>query len=220
MKRKILTLMVVVLANAGGIFAQKQANDGGGTGQNWLKEISSNYFYIRVAADKNMYWDLPGNHPETAKKDLQFQIWNMDNDPYERTFIFPKITGTNNFAIQNKAGYIVDIAGKTALNASELVQEAAGKKFKMKKNNGVEIQTWELSNGEVAQWQQWKIIIVDKNVIMFESVYSGKAIDIQGGNFSNGTKLVSWERNNSNNQKFVLEYANGPKKGQLLNFEL
>ena len=220
MKRKVLLSMIVVLTSVSGIFAQKQADNKGGTGQNWLQEISSNYFYIRVASNTNLYWDLPGKHPETAKKDIQFQIWGKDDDPYERTFIFPKISGTNNYAIQNKAGYIVDVGGKKELSATETIQEAGGKKFKMKKDNGAEIKTWLMENGGCAQWQQWKIIVVDKNVVMFENIFTGKAIDVKGGVFKNGTKLNSWKRNNSDSQKFVLEYADGPKKGQLLDFEL
>ncbi len=187
--------------------------------QNWRDEISSNYFYIRVAANAVQYWDLPGHHPQTANKDIQFQIWQMDEDPYERTFIFPSINGSQNFAIKNKAGYVVDVSGKTGLNAKEKLQQKTGKKFRMKKDNGAEIQTWTLDGG-VPEWQQWRLIIVDKNTVMFENVYTGKAIDIKGGNiYQNGTKLQSYDRNNSDSQKFVLEYADGPRKGQLLSFE-
>lgn len=188
--------------------------------QNWRQEISSNYFYIRVAANPVQYWDLPGTHPETARKDLQFQIWQKDEDTYERTFIFPSITGTDVFAIKNKAGYIVDVGGKVDLNAKEQIQKKTGKHFKMKKDNGAEVQTWVMDGGGVAKWQQWRLIVVDKNTVMFENVFTNKAIDIQGGNiYRNGVKLHSWERNNSEAQRFVLEYADGPRKGQLLSFE-
>ena len=111
------------------------------------------------------------------------------------------------------------ITGKTGLNAKEKLQQKTGKKFRMKKDNGAEIQTWTLDGG-VPEWQQWRLIIVDKNTVMFENVYTGKAIDIKGGNiYQNGTKLQSYDRNNSDSQKFVLEYADGPRKGQLLSFE-
>ena len=187
--------------------------------QNWRSEISSNYFYIRVAANPVQYWDLPGHHPQTANKDIQFQIWQKDEDPYERTFIFPSINGSQNFAIKNKAGYVVDVSGKKDLNPKEMLQKKTGKKFKMKKDNGAQIQTWTLDGG-VPEWQQWRLIVVDKHTVMFENVFTGKAIDITGGNiYQNGSKLQSYDRNNSDAQKFVLEYADGPRKGQLLNFE-
>ncbi|OFY13035.1 MAG: hypothetical protein A2X11_09540 [Bacteroidetes bacterium GWE2_42_24] len=187
--------------------------------QGWRDEISSNYFYIRLAANAVQYWDLPGRHPQTANKNIQFQIWQKDDDPYERTFIFPSINGSQNFAIKNKAGYVVDVSGKTDLNPKEKLQQKTGKKFKMKRDNGAQIQTWTLDGG-VPEWQQWRLIIVDKNTVMFENVFTGKAIDVTGGNiYQNGTKLQSYNRNNSDSQKFVLEYADGPRKGQLLSFE-
>lgn len=184
------------------------------------KEISSNYFYIRVAEAPSKYWDLPGAHPATADKNIQFQIWDKSDEPYERTFIFPTINGTVNYGIKNKAGCIVDVGGKVDLSAKEEIEKKLkNKKFKMKKDNGAEIQTWTYDNG-VAEWQQWRLIIVNTNIVMFENVFTGKMIDVQGGNINdNGTKLHSWERNNGSAQKFVLEYAEGPKKGQLLNFE-
>ena len=190
-------------------------------GQNWKNEISSNYFYIK-AADSDKFWDLPGTHPNTAKRDLQFQIWDNDYDKYERSFTFPGIRNTEYFCIRNLTGYIVDVAGKQDLSIKEKLQKKTGKKFKMKKDNGVEIQTWDMGKDGVAQWQQWRIIIVDRHTIMFENIFTGKAIDMQGGGDNikkNGTKLISYERNNSSAQRFQLVYADGPRKGQLLDFE-
>ncbi len=217
MKKIKLFLLALLLLVSTPFFAQKQIGKSETT--DWKKEISSNYFYIRLADDTTQYWDLPGSHPETANKNIQFQIWNKFDEPYERTFIFPSINGTPNYAIKNKAGYIVDVGGKTELSVKEKAEEKLkNKKFKMKKDNGAEIQTWTYDTG-VAKWQQWRIIIVDKNAIIFENVFTNKAIDVKDGKFVNGTKLISWERNNSSSQRFVLEYAEGSKKGQLLNFE-
>ncbi|MCE1167816.1 MAG: RICIN domain-containing protein [Sphingobacteriia bacterium] len=208
MKRVVLSLLSILLLSQIS-FAQ-----------NWRNEISSNYFYIRVAENPEKYWDLPGNHPNTAKRDIQFQIWDKDADEFERTFIFPTINGTELFAIRNKAGYIVDVAGKEKLSATEEIKKKTGKKFKMKKDNGVEIQTWDYDGTGVARWQQWRLIIVDQNVVIFENAFTNKAIDIQMGHIhENGSKLQSWDRNNSGAQRFVLEYATGPKKGQLLRFD-
>lgn len=186
--------------------------------QNWRSEISSYYFYVKVAGS-DKYWDLPGNHPATAKKDLQFQIWDMDDDAYERTFVFPSINGTEFFAIRNKAGYILDVGGKENLNAKELIQSKTGKKFKMKKDDGAEVQTWNYDSKGVQKWQQWRLIVVDKNRVIFENVFTEKPIDVKGDINKNGSKLQSSKRTNSNNQIFVLEYAEGPKKGQLLEFD-
>lgn len=186
--------------------------------QDWQTEISSYYFYIKVA-ESNKYLDLPGKHPATAQKDIQFQIWDLDDDQYERTFNFPSITGTEFFAIRNKAGFILDVGGKEKLNAKEIVQQKAGKKFNMKKDNGTEIQTWNYDSKGVQKWQQWKIIVVDKNRIIIENVYTEKAMSIDGNINKNGTKIVSSARTNDEQQFFVLEYADGPNKGKLLEFD-
>ncbi len=189
--------------------------------QNWKNEISSYYFYIK-AAKSNKFWDLPGGHPNTAKRDLQFQIWDYDEDKYERTFTFPEIRNTDYHAIKNLAGFIVDVAGKKELNVKEKIQKKTGKKFTMKKDNGVEIQTWDMDSKGVPEWQQWRIIIVDRHTIMFENVFSRKAISVDGGGMElerNGAKLVQWDRNNNSGQLFQLVYADGPKKGQVLDFE-
>ncbi len=162
-------------------------------GQDWKNEIRSNYFYIKVAAS-DKFWDLPGKHPNTAKRGVQFQIWSNDDDKYERTFIFPSVTNTDYYVIQNLAGYIVDVSGKKDLSIKEEVQKKAGKKFNMKKDNGAKIQTWEKDSKGIEKWQQWKLIIVDKNTVIFENVFTKKAIDIQGGGDNinkNGTKLIS-----------------------------
>lgn len=190
-------------------------------GQNWKDEISSYYFYIKVAGS-DKFWDLPGKHPNTAKRGVQFQIWSNDEDKYEKTFSFPGVTNTDYFVIQNLAGYIADISGKKELNLKEEVQKKAGKKFDMKKDNGAKIQTWEVGSKGVEQWQQWKLIIVDKNTVIFENVFTKKAIEIEGGveNIDrNGAKLISWERHNGESQRFQLVYADGPMKGKLLDFE-
>ncbi len=185
----------------------------------WRSEISSNYFYIRVAASPIMYWDLPGSHPGTANNGIQFQIYPKDADVNERTFTFPAITGTDNFAIKNKAGFIVDIAGKENLSPTDMAQRKMGKKIVCKRDDGVPIQTWSIDGG-VAPWQQWKFVILDDNVIAFQSVFNSKYIDIQGGAIDqSGAKLTCYPGNGTNAQKFVLEYANGPKKGQLLNIK-
>lgn len=186
--------------------------------QDWRTEISSYHFYIK-SAESNKYLDLPGKHPATAQKDIQFQIWDKDDDVYERSFNFPSITGTEFFAIRNKAGFILDVGGKEKLNAKELLQQKTGKKFNMKKDDGAEIQTWNYDSKGVQKWQQWKIIVVDKNRIIIENVYSEKAMSINGNINKNGTKIVSASRSNDVDQFFVLEYADGPNKGQLLNFE-
>lgn len=99
-----------------------------------------------------------------------------------------------------------------------MVEQKAGKKFKIKKNDAVEIQTWTYDSKGVAKWQQWRFVIVDKNIVMFESVNSEKAITSNAGNV-NGSKLIQKKRVTDNTQKFVLVYADGPKKGQLLNVE-
>ena len=217
MKKKIFTLATMALIGISSLFAQKTSDNN--VKLDWKTEISSNYFYIRIAESPTKYWDLPGGHPETANKNIQFQVWDKFDEPFERTFIFPKINGTENYAIKNKAGYIVDIGGKTALNPKEeMEKKLKNKKFKMKKDNGAEVQTWTYDNG-VAEWQQWRLIIVDAHIVMFESVYTGKAIYVDGGIFTNGNKLVMQTRTNGPAQKFVLEYAEGPKKGQLLSFE-
>lgn len=209
-------MLFLFVINSIPVQAQRQRNK-----NSWQDEISSNYFYIKVAKyDK--YWDLPGKHPNTAKKDLQFQMWDNDNDKYERTFIFPSIKNTEYYCIRNLAGYIVDVAGKKKLNLKEKLQKKAGKKFKMKKDNGVEIQTWNMNPKGVEEWQQWRLIIVDRNTVIFENVFTGKAIDIRGGGRKikkNGSKLISWKRHNGDGQRFQLVYADGPRKGQLLEFE-
>lgn len=217
MKRVLLLgLFFAVFAS---INAQKTTTNSTTITDNWKKEIASNYFLIRVAANPAKYWDLPGHHPKTADKDIQFQIWDKDDDPFERTFTFPLINGTDRFAIKNRAGYIVDVAGKRELSPTEELEKKMGKDFKMKKDNGVEIQTWTLSADGVGEWQQWRIVVVDQHTIMFENAFSSKAIDIKGGNINdNGTKLIQYEKNFSNAQKFSLEYADGPNKGQLVNF--
>lgn len=161
---------------------------------------------------------MPGKHPETAKKNIQFQLFYLNNDDYEQYFIFPKINGTDYYAIKNKAGFIVDVAGKKELSAKEKIEEKAGKNFKMKKDSGVEIQTWTPDAKGVPQWQQWRLVIVDSVTVMFESVYSEKAITSKDGPDVQ-SKLIQYKRDNSSKQKFSLVYANGPKKGQLLNFE-
>lgn len=186
--------------------------------QNWKTEISSNYFYVKVA-ESDKYWDLPGKHPATAKKDIQFQIWDKDEDTYERIFIFPSINKTEFFAIRNKAGYILDVGGKEKLDVKEMIQSKAGKKFKMKKDDGAEVQTWNFDSKGVQKWQQWRLIVVDKNRVIFENVLTEKPIDIKGDINKNGSKLQSSKRTNDKNQIFVLEYAEGPKQGQLLEFE-
>ncbi len=188
-------------------------------GENWKKEISSNYFYIKTADGKGLYWDLPGTHPATAKKDVQFQIWAQDGDAYERTFTFPKINGTvANFGITNKAGFIVDVSGKRELNAKEIVQQKTGKKFKMKKDNGAQIQTWTIDEG-AKEWQQWRLVVVNSTVVEFINVYTNKAIQVEDNSVNvNGAKLISYTKKDVIGQRFVLEYAEGPKKGQLLNF--
>jgi hypothetical protein len=189
--------------------------------QNWKKEISSYYFYVKcLKTDK--YWDLKGHHPETAQKGNQFQIHDMDDDKYERSFTFPKIEGTEFFAIRNLAGYIVDVKGKDELNLKEKLQQKTGKKFQMKKDDGAEIQTWEVGSKGVSPWQQWRMIVVDKNTVEFENVFTHKAIDVAGGSSRtdyNNAKLVSMQRTNSLSQQFQLIYADGPNKGQPLNFE-
>ncbi len=188
------------------------------TAQNWKSEISSQYFYIKVAgADK--YLDLPGEHPATAKKDLQFQIWNKNDDTFERTFIFPSINGTEFFAIRNKAGYIMDVGGKDKLNVKEKLQKKTGKKFKMKKDDGAEVQTWTYNSKGVNKWQQWRLIVVDKNRVIIENVFTENALGVKGNINKNGTKIVSAKRSNDDDQFFVLEYADGPNKGKLLEFD-
>jgi hypothetical protein len=186
--------------------------------QDWRTELSTYYFYIK-AAESDKYLDLPGKHPATAQKDIQFQIWDKDDDQYERTFNFPSITGTEFFAIRNKAGFILDVGGKEKLNVKELAQSKTGKKFKMKKDNGAEIQTWNYDSKGVQKWQQWKVIVVDKNRVIIENVYTEKAMCINGNINKNGTKIVSSARSNDVDQFFVLEYADGPNKGKLLEFE-
>lgn len=189
------------------------------TAQNWKSEISSNYFYIRVA-NSNKYLDLPGKHPDTANKDIQFQIWDKTDDTYERSFTFPSINKTEFFAIRNKAGYILDVEGKNDLNVKEKLQKKMGKKFNMKKDDGAKILTWSFDASKgVAKWQQWRLIVVDKNKVMFENVFTEKAMTVDGNFTNNGTMIVSNKRVNNNNQIFVLEYADGPKRGDLLSFE-
>ncbi|MCF8266634.1 MAG: RICIN domain-containing protein [Ignavibacteriales bacterium] len=185
--------------------------------QSWKTEINGYHFFIKVA-DSDKYLDLPGKHPKTADKNIQFQIWDKTDDEFERTFVFPTINGTEYYAIKNKAGFILDIGGKDELNVKEKLQKKTGKKFKMKKDNGAEIQTWEMSPKGVSKWQQWKLIIVDKNKVMFENVFTDKMMNVEGSINNNGSKLTSSKRNNGANQMFVLEYADGPKKGQLLEF--
>ena len=190
-------------------------------GQNWKNEISSYYFYIK-AAKSDKVWDLPGKHPATAKRGVQFQIWENDQDKYEKAFAFPQIKGTDVFAIKNLAGYIVDVSGKDKLNLKEQLQKKTGKKFKMKTDNGAEIQTWEQGSKGIDPWQQWRLIVVDKNTVMFENVFTHKAIDMKGGGKNidtNGTKLVSWDRNNSDAQQYQLIYLDGPNQGKPLDFE-
>ena len=190
-------------------------------GQNWKKEISSNYFYIKSAVSDKC-WDLPGKHPNTAKRDVQFQMYDNDKDKYEKTFIFPAVSGTEYYAIKNLAGYIVDVAGKDKLDLKEKLQQKTGKKFKMKTDNGMEIQTWEEKNNAVAAWQQWRLIVVDKNTVIFENAFTHKAINISGNGDeikANRAKLVSWDRNNKDSQRFQLIYADGPNAGQPLDFE-
>lgn len=191
-------------------------------GQNWKKEISSYHFYIK-AASSDKVWDLPGKHPATAKRGLQFQLWSNDKDKYEKSFTFPQIRGTEYFAIRNLAGYIIDVSGKAKLSAKEMIEKKLKrKKFEMKTDNGAKIQTWDFDSKGVPEWQQWRLIIVDKNTVEFENVSTHKAIDMRGGgkNIStNGTKIDSWDRNNSAAQQFQLIYADGPNEGQLLDFE-
>jgi hypothetical protein len=186
--------------------------------QNWKNEISSNYFYIKVA-DSDKYLDLPGSHPATAQKNIQFQIWSKDDDTFERTFIFPSINGTEFFAIRNKAGYIMDVGGKDKLSVKEKLQAKTGKKFKMKKDDGAEVQTWNYDSKGVQKWQQWKIIVVDKNRVILENVFTEKALCVDGNIDRGGNKIVSSKRSNRKDQFFVLEYSDGPNKGKLLEFD-
>ncbi|MBU1099507.1 MAG: RICIN domain-containing protein [Bacteroidetes bacterium] len=209
-------ILILFVVNSFPVQAQRQHNK-----VRWQDEISSNYFYIKCAKS-NKYWDLPGKHPNTAKRDLQFQIWDNDNDKYERTFIFPRINGTDYYAIKNLTGYIVDVAGKKELSVKEKIQKKTGKKFKMKKDNSVEIQTWDADPKGIGDWQQWRIIVVDRNTFMLENVFSRKAISVEGGGMgieSNGSKLVQWDRNGNSGQLFQLVYAEGRRAGQLLEFE-
>jgi hypothetical protein len=47
-----------------------------------------------------------------------------------------------------------------------------------------------------------------------------KAVDVKGGDiYDNGSAIHLWSPHYGASQQFVLEYANGPKKGQLYNFE-
>jgi len=188
------------------------------TAQNWKSEISSQYFYIKVAGS-DKYLDLPGKHPETAKKDIQFQIWDKNDDTFERTFIFPSINGTEFYAIRNKAGYIMDVGGKDELYIKEKLQAKTGKKFKMKRDDGAEVQTWNFDSKGVQKWQQWRIIVVDKNRVIIENVFTEKALGVKGNINKNGTKIVSAKRSNDDDQFFALEFADGPNKGKLLEFD-
>ena len=180
-------------------------------GQNWKREISSHFFYIKVKGSEKC-WDLPGRHPNTARNGVQFQIYdlsdksvlenngrkdglssnrgrtnyrtrrsNRQNDKYERTFTFPTINGTEYFAIKNYAGYIAEVEGKDRLSAKEKIKKKFGKRFRMKKDNGAQIVTASIGRG-VTPWQQWKLIVVDRHTVMFENAFTRKAVTVQGGN--------------------------------------
>ena len=217
-------LFTIVIALSSLSYAQswqeKIRNSGKSSGIDWRKELRSHYFYIK-AATSDKFWDLPGHHPNTAKNGSKFQLWDFDDDPYERTFTFVSINGTDNFAIKNLAGYYVDVEGKTKLSLKETLQKKAGKHFQMKKDKGTKLQTWTMDNNGCPEWKQWRIVVVNSNTVEFINIYSGKAIDMAGGGYNinqNGTALQQWDQNNSAAQQFQLVYADGPRKGQILKF--
>ena len=87
------------------------------------------------------------------------------------------------------------MGGKKSFKCKRETAKKAGKKFKIKKDNGAEIQTWTVDGKGVPEWQQWKLIIIDTHTVIFETVFTGKAIDIKNGGYSikkNGTKLISY----------------------------
>lgn len=181
--------------------------------QKWRDEVSSNYFYVRVANAPMMYWDLPGEPPASLKPGTQFQISNERRNRQEQSFIFPAITGTEFFAIVNRANLAVGIEGKSKLTKKE--QEA---KKKSKKDNGAAIIIETLVT-PVPEWQQWKILVIGRHNIMFENLHARKLITVESGMVSSyGAKLFSQYKNNFRAQIYQLEYAEGKNKGQLLDF--
>ena len=172
--------------------------------------------------DNNGRRDSDRLHSTRDRNDNRNHRANGQNDKYERTFTFPTINGTDYFAIENLAGYIVEVDGKDDLNAKEKIKKKFGTHYKMKKDNGAGIITASMGSRGVSPWQQWRLIVVDRNTVMFENVFTRKAITVQGGNHfinTNTAKLVSWDRNNDINQRFELVYADGPNKGRPLDFE-
>lgn len=187
----------------------------------WQTRINNgDYFYIRVAGSSK-YWDVPGKHPVTAESGRRFQISGQDNDTYERSFLFYRITGTNKFAIVNKAGFVVEVGGRTTpLTAKEAMLQARGRQFELIEDDGAPIQIARQEENGFYEWQQWIITVVDPNRFMLENAYTGKMVTIILGEINeDGSELVSSRRTNSAEQQFVLEYATGERKGQLFDFD-
>lgn len=186
--------------------------------QNWKNEISSDYFYIQTTSGDSFVC-LEGEHPANAKRDVQFMFraglqYAGGKYDYSSSFIFVKINGTENYAIKNKAGFFMDIEGKDKLNLKEKIALKAGKKIKMKKDEGAKIQTWTNDKG-VPSYRQWRLIMVDKNSVMIENVFTKKLLTM-----SSDFYLVSSKRStDKRKQIFRLMYAKTGKESKLLSFD-
>jgi hypothetical protein len=166
-------------------------------GPYWAKPPKHQAFFIRPAYSKK-YWDLGGDGAETNQKGKRFKLWTLNNGG-DRMYKF-KPSGDNawlNIEVQN-GGRRVDVKGGKV------------------RSNGAPLHLWDAHGGDA---QKFAMKPTSRNTfILFSKGY--KAVDVKGGDiYDNGSAIHLWSPHYGASQQFVLEYANGPKKGQLYNFE-
>jgi hypothetical protein len=166
-------------------------------GPYWAKPPKHQAFFIRPAYSKK-YWDLGGDGAETNQKGKRFKLWTL-NSGGDRMYKF-KPSGDHswlNIQVQN-GGRRVDVKGSKV------------------RSNGAPLHLWDAHGGDS---QKFAMKPTSRNTfVLFSKGY--KAVDVKGGDiYDNGSAIHLWSPHYGASQQFVLEYANGPKKGQLYNFE-